>query len=157
MQCCSLPMSKNMSDRCFFFDYKTRLYRCLRKHYYEVEPAHAPASAESTVISARYSVDDLETFSVRRSVNFGAELRSGKRTSLFRIPARATITMDVADGSNPAAVIVPLHRVIASNGYLESRACDLHCKRPLLKREKAIAAKVQVPEQRTEITLERRP
>jgi methylated-DNA-[protein]-cysteine S-methyltransferase len=64
--------------------------------------------------------------------------------------------MGVADGSNPAAVIVPLHRVIASNGYLESRACDLHCKRPLLNREKAIAAKVQVPEQRTEITLERR-
>jgi hypothetical protein len=53
------------------------------KKYDEVAPPHALESAESTVISARYSVDDLETLNVRRSVNFGAELRSGKRTSLF--------------------------------------------------------------------------
>jgi methylated-DNA-[protein]-cysteine S-methyltransferase len=57
------------------------------------------------------------------------------------VDPRAAIDMGAANGANPIAVIVPCHRVVASNGDLKGYAWGLHRKRWLLGHEKAMARK----------------
>lgn len=51
---------------------------------------------------------------------------------------RAAIEVGTAIGANPIAIVVPCHRVIASNGELKGYAWGLHRKRWLLQHKKAI-------------------
>ena len=73
------------------------------------------------------------------------EIPDGKTTSYgalarelgFTDP-RAAIDIGAAVGSNPIALIIPCHRVVASNGDLKGFAGGLERKRWLLEHEKAI-------------------
>ncbi len=59
---------------------------------------------------------------------------------------RAPIAIGAANAANPIAIVVPCHRVIASNGELKGYAWGLHRKRWLLEHEGAIrpaSAKMQ--------------
>lgn len=150
-----------------FADHKARLHRGLREHYGEVELVEIPAPAEIAGALAHYFDGELEALNVLRTATAGSELQRRVWAALRRIPAgttttygklakelrfddpRAAIDMGAANGANPIAIIVPCHRVIASNGDLKGYAWGLHRKRWLLEHEKAMAIKEKEPESQT--------
>jgi len=141
-----------------FADHKTRLHRGLREHYGDVELTEIPAPAEIGEALARYFAGELDILTALRTETAGSELQRRVWAGLRRIPAgttttygklarelgfddpRAAIDVGAANGANPIAVIVPCHRVIASNGDLKGYAWGLHRKRWLLEHEKAMAS-----------------
>ncbi|KGX08588.1 methylated-DNA--[]-cysteine S-methyltransferase family protein [Burkholderia pseudomallei] len=150
-----------------FADHKARLHRGLREHYGEVDLVEAPAPAEIVDALARYFGGELEALNVLRTATAGSELQRRVWAALRRIPAgttttygklakqlgfddpRAAIDMGAANGANPIAIIVPCHRVIASNGDLKGYAWGLHRKRWLLEHEKAMATEKKESEPQT--------
>jgi len=150
-----------------FTDHKARLHRGLREHYGEVELTEASVPAEIADALARYFAGELEALNGLRTATAGSELQRRVWAALRRIPAgtttsygklarelgfddpRAAIDMGAANGANPIAIIVPCHRVIASNGDLKGYAWGLHRKRWLLEHEKAMVTKDQAPEPAT--------
>lgn len=147
-----------------FADHRARLYRGLREHYGEVELAEIPSPSEVAAALARYFDGELPALDALRTATAGTELQRRVWVALRGIPAgttttygklaralglddpRAAIDIGAANGANPIAVIVPCHRVIASNGELKGYAWGLHRKRWLLEHEKAITAKQPEPE-----------
>jgi methylated-DNA-[protein]-cysteine S-methyltransferase len=147
-----------------FADHKARLHRGLREHYGAVELVEAPAPAEITDALARYFDGELEALNGLRTATAGSELQRRVWAALRRIPAgttttygklarelgfddpRAAIDVGAANGANPIALIVPCHRVIASNGDLKGYAGGVHRKRWLLAHEKALAPQEAVPQ-----------
>lgn len=141
-----------------FADHKARLHRGLRAHYGEVELVEIPAPAEIVDALARYFAGELEAVDSLRTQTAGSELQRQVWAALRRIPAsttttygklakelgfddpRAAIDVGAANGANPIAIIVPCHRVIASNGDLKGYAWGLDRKRWLLEHEKAMAS-----------------
>lgn len=150
-----------------FADHKARLYRGLREHYGEVELAEVPAPSEIADALARYFDGELQALDALRTATAGSELQRRVWTALRRIPAgttttygklarelgfddpRAAIDMGAANGANPIAIIVPCHRVIASNGDLKGYAWGVHRKRWLLEHEKAMATRKEETEPQT--------
>jgi methylated-DNA-[protein]-cysteine S-methyltransferase len=150
-----------------FVDHKVRLHRGLREHYGEVDLIEIPAPAEIADFLARYFEGELEALDVLRTATAGSELQRRVWAALRRIPSgttttygklakelgfddpRAAIDMGAANGANPIAIVVPCHRVIASNGDLKGYAWGLHRKRWLLEHEKAMAVKEKEPEPQT--------
>jgi methylated-DNA-[protein]-cysteine S-methyltransferase len=150
-----------------FADHKARLHRGLRQHYGELELIEAPASAEIADALARYFDGELEALNVLHTATASSELQRRVWAALRRIPAgttttygklakelgfddpRAAIDIGAANGANPIAIIVPCHRVIASNGDLKGYAWGLHRKRWLLEHEKAMATNEKEPKPRT--------
>lgn len=146
-----------------FDDHKARLHRGLREHHGEVELTEVPAPAEIADAMARYFAGEREALDALRTATAGSELQRRVWTALRRIPAgttttygklarelgfddpRAAIDMGAANGANPIAIIVPCHRVIASNGDLKGYAWGLHRKRWLLEHEKAMASRKNEP------------
>ncbi|TAN13521.1 MAG: methylated-DNA--[protein]-cysteine S-methyltransferase [Burkholderiaceae bacterium] len=146
-----------------FADHKARLHRGLREHYGAVELVEAPAPAEITDALARYFGGELGALNGLRTATAGSELQRRVWAALRRIPAgttttygklarelgfddpRAAIDVGAANGANPIALIVPCHRVIASNGDLKGYAWGLHRKRWLLAHEKALGPKEEAP------------
>lgn len=146
-----------------FADHKARLHRGLRERHGEVELVEIPAPAEIADALAHYFDGELEALNVLRTATAGSELQRRVWAALRRIPAgatttygklakelgfddpRAAIDMGAANGANPIAIIVPCHRVIASNGDLKGYAWGLHRKRWLLMHEKAMAVKEPEP------------
>ena len=70
---------------------------------------------------------------------------SSPKNSVSTTP-RAAIDVGAAIGANPIAIIVPCHRVIASNGELRGYAWGLNRKRWLLEHENAIASALEAPQ-----------
>lgn len=150
-----------------FADHKARLHRGLREHYGEVELAEIPAPAGIADALARYFGGELEAVDALQTQTAGTELQRRVWAALRRIPAgttttygklakglgfddpRAAIDMGAANGANPIAIIVPCHRVIASNGDLKGYAWGVHRKRWLLKHERAVAFKSEEPQTAT--------
>lgn len=150
-----------------FADHQARLHRGLREHYGEVELAEAPAPAEIADALARYFGGELEALNSLRTATAGSQLQRQVWAALRRIPAgttttygklakalgfddpRAAIDMGAANGANPIAIIVPCHRVIASNGDLKGYAWGVHRKRWLLEHEKTMAAREEEPKPQT--------
>ncbi|MGX0619566.1 methylated-DNA-[protein]-cysteine S-methyltransferase [Cupriavidus metallidurans] len=150
-----------------FADHKSRLYRGLREHYGEVELTEIPAPAEIADALARYFHGELEALKVLRTATSGSELQRRVWAALRRIPVgttttygklaktlgfddpRAAVEIGAANGANPIAIVVPCHRVIASNGDLKGYAWGLHRKRWLLEHENAMVAKKMQPETQT--------
>nr|WP_315591696.1 methylated-DNA--[protein]-cysteine S-methyltransferase [uncultured Cupriavidus sp.] len=142
-----------------FADHKVRLHRGLREHYGEVELIEIPAPAEIADALARYFDGELDALKVLRTETSGSALQRQVWAALRRIPVgttttygklakalgfddpRVAIDIGAANGANPIAIIVPCHRVIASNGDLKGYAWGLHRKRWLLEHEKAMAVK----------------
>ena len=147
-----------------FADHKARLHRGLREHYGDVELTEIPTPVEIADALTRYFSGELEALDVLRTATAGSELQRRVWAALRRIPAgttttygklakalgfddpRAAIDMGAANGANPIAIIVPCHRVIASNGDLKGYAWGLHRKRWLLEHEKAMAFKKDEPQ-----------
>ena len=147
-----------------FADHKDRLYRGLREHYGNVDLTQIPAPAEIVQAMARYFAGELRALEFLPTETAGSDLQRRVWASLRKIPAgttttygklakelgfadpRAAIDIGAANGSNPIALIVPCHRVIASNGDLKGYAWGLHRKRWLLEHEKAMTPKEAEPQ-----------
>ena len=144
-----------------FADHKARLHRGLREHYNEVVLDEIPAPAEIADALAGYFYGELTALDGLRTATAGSEFQrqvwaaphpGGHDHNLwpdgqelgFDDP-RAAIDVGAANGANPIAIIVPCHRVIATNGDLKGYAWGLHRKRWLLEHEKAIVMKAPEP------------
>ncbi|HEY4804147.1 MAG TPA: methylated-DNA--[protein]-cysteine S-methyltransferase [Paraburkholderia sp.] len=146
-----------------FTDHRVRLHRGLRERYGSAELTDGPAPASIADAVARYFAGELDALDSLAVVMAGSDLEEKVWAALRRIPAgsttsygklakalgfedpRAAIDIGAANGANPIAIVVPCHRVIASNGDLKGYAWGLHRKRWLLEHEKAIPATPDVP------------
>ncbi|MFM0523126.1 methylated-DNA--[protein]-cysteine S-methyltransferase [Caballeronia jiangsuensis] len=140
-----------------FADHKSRLYRGLREHRSSTELVDAPAPEAVVQAIARYFSGEVEAFSDLSTATAGSDLQRRVWAALRLIPPgttttygklakalgfddpRAAIDIGAANGANPIAIVVPCHRVIASNGDLKGYAWGLHRKRWLLEHEKAMS------------------
>jgi methylated-DNA-[protein]-cysteine S-methyltransferase len=139
-----------------FADHRAHLHRGLREHYVSVELTDASAPASIADVLARYFAGELNALDHLSTATAGSDLQRRVWTALRAIPAgttttygklakglgfddpRAAIDIGAANGANPVAIVVPCHRVIASNGELKGYAWGLHRKRWLLEHEKAM-------------------
>src|ERR1700687_3444340 len=127
-----------------FADHKAHLHRGLREHYGSVELNDVPAPDEIAKAVARPAATagsalQRQVWAALRRIPAGTTTTYGKlaRELGFDDP-RAAIDIGAANGANPIAIVVPCHRVIASNGELKGYAWGVHRKRWLLEHEKAI-------------------
>lgn len=139
-----------------FADHAARLYRGLHERYGGVELANSSAPAGIARVLASYFSGELDALYVLPTASAGSDLQRRVWAALRGIPAgttttygklarglgfgdpRAAIDIGAANAANPIAIIVPCHRVIATNGDLKGYAWGLHRKRWLLEHEKAI-------------------
>lgn len=151
--------SKKIVRALDFVDHKARLHRGLREHYGSVEMAEVPAPSEIAQAIDLYFSGELGMLGNLRTETAGSELQRRVWGALRNIPVgttttygklakelgfgdpRAAIAIGAANGANPIAIIVPCHRVIASNGDLKGYAWGIHRKRWLLEHENAITPK----------------
>lgn len=146
-----------------FCDHRSRLHRGLRERYGSAEVIDAAAPSSIADAMARYFAGELSALDSLPVVMAGSDLEEKVWAALRHIPAgtttsygklakalgyedpRAAIDIGAANGANPIAIVVPCHRVIASNGELKGYAWGLHRKRWLLEHEKAIPMTRDVP------------
>jgi methylated-DNA-[protein]-cysteine S-methyltransferase len=139
-----------------FADHRVHLHRGLREHYGHPELTDAGAPARIAQAIARYFLGELNAVDSLPTATAGSDLQRQVWAALRRIPAgttttygklardlgfddpRAAIDIGVANRTNPIAIVVPCHRVIASNGDLKGYAWGLNRKHWLLEHEKAI-------------------
>lgn len=151
-----------------FADHKSRLHRGLREHYGNTECVDAPAPEAIAQAIARYFSGEVEALSDLPTATAGSDLQRRVWAALRLIPPgttttygklakalgfddpRAAIDIGAANGANPIAIVVPCHRVIASNGDLKGYAWGVHRKRWLLEHEKALS---ESPDSRQSLTL----
>ena len=102
---------------------------------------------------AAYFAGDLHAFDGVALDAGGTPFQQRVWAALREIPAGETISyltlarqigdptaaraVGAANGANPIAIVVPCHRVIASDGRLSGYACGVHRKRWLLDHERA--------------------
>jgi methylated-DNA-[protein]-cysteine S-methyltransferase len=140
-----------------FGGYQRRMHLLLREHYGTYVLADAPAPLPVASALERYFDGDLVAVDSIAAATEGTEFQRKVWDALRRIPAgkttnygemakalgyddpRAAIDVGAANGSNPVAIIVPCHRVIAKDGSLRGYAGGLHRKRWLLEHEGALA------------------
>src|SRR5579871_4148231 len=133
-----------------FADHRARLHRGLREHRDGAGLAAAAAPAGIAGAVARYFAGELSALDGLSTAAAGSDLQRRVWAALCRIPPgtttsygkvaralgfddpRAPIEIGAAIGANPIAIIVPCHRVIASDGGLKGYAGGLHRKRWLL-------------------------
>jgi methylated-DNA-[protein]-cysteine S-methyltransferase len=142
-----------------FADHRARLARLLNDHYGACELIEAPAPTRVAPRLDRYFEGDLTTLDAIATATNGSDLQRRVWKALRGIPAgqttsygelarelgfqdpRAAVDIGAANGSNPVAIIVPCHRVIAKNGELKGYAGGPHRKRWLLEHEGALKAR----------------
>jgi methylated-DNA-[protein]-cysteine S-methyltransferase len=150
-----------------FADHRARLHRGLRERYGSAELTEACAPPTAADALARYFSGELNAIESLPVAMAGTGLQQQVWAALRRIPAgtttsygklaralgfedpRAAIEIGAANGANPVAIVVPCHRVIASDGGLKGYAWGLHRKRWLLEHEQAIPAQPDVPQTAT--------
>ena len=146
-----------------FADHNAHLHRGLREHYGAPELIDAAAPAGIAEAISRYFSGELDALDALPTATAGSELQRQVWAALRHIPSgttmsygklardlgfadpRAAIDIGAANGANPIAIVVPCHRVIASNGELKGYAWGLHRKRWLLEHEKAISVESSGP------------
>jgi methylated-DNA-[protein]-cysteine S-methyltransferase len=147
-----------------FGDRMERLHRSLREHYRACELTDASARTAVADAIGRYFSGDVQALDSINVAIAGTDLQRDVWAALRRIPVgqtttygalgralgfsdpRAAIDVGAAIGANPIAVIVPCHRVVASNGELKGYAWGPHRKRWLLEHEKAIPPQLTAPQ-----------
>jgi methylated-DNA-[protein]-cysteine S-methyltransferase len=150
-----------------FADQRWHLRRALRERYGADALQEVPAPEPIARALGRYFAGDLTALESLPTATEGTELQERVWAALRRIPCgtttsygklakelgfqdpRAAIEVGAAIGANPIAIVVPCHRVIASNGDLKGFAWGLPRKQWLLEHEKALPAKRVAP--RTEL------
>jgi methylated-DNA-[protein]-cysteine S-methyltransferase len=140
-----------------FPDYEPRLCRLLRLHYgaCDLAPGSAPR-ATVRALDAFFAgdVDTIDTLAVHTG---GTEFQRRVWAALRRIPAGTTTSygqlaatigrpdavraVGLANGANPAAIVVPCHRVIGADGSLTGYGGGIERKRWLLAHERACAGR----------------
>jgi len=150
-----------------FADHKAHLHRLLREHYGSTNLIDSPAPQRIAEALSRYFSGELDALEALPTATAGSDLQRRVWAALRRVPAgttttygqlarelgftdpRAAIDIGAANGANPIAIVVPCHRVIASNGEPKGYAWGLHRKRWLLEHEQAIQPKPAVPQTAT--------
>jgi methylated-DNA-[protein]-cysteine S-methyltransferase len=150
-----------------FADHEARLHRVLREHYESTELVDSPAPEAIAQAITSYFAGDVKALGDVPTATAGSELQRRVWAALRLIPPgttttygklakqlgfedpRAAIAVGAANGANPIAIVVPCHRVIASNGDLKGYAWGLHRKRWLLEHEKAMLASTDSPQTMT--------
>jgi methylated-DNA-[protein]-cysteine S-methyltransferase len=145
-----------------YADHRTRLIRLLQKHYGDSTLVAGALSPAIHSALTRYFAGELAALDEVVTATNGSELEHRVWQALRRIPAgrttsygelartlgfsdpRAAMDVGAANQSNPIAIIVPCHRVIAKNGDLKGYAGGPHRKRWLLQHEGALT-KGRVP------------
>jgi methylated-DNA-[protein]-cysteine S-methyltransferase len=146
-----------------FADHRLHLYRGLREHYADFE--HVDTVAPLHIVDAlqRYFSGEINALESMAIAAAGNELQTKVWNALRGIPAgqttsygalarkmgyddpRMAIEVGTANGANPIAIVVPCHRVVASNGDLKGYVWGLHRKPWLLRHEGALPAKPPAP------------
>ena len=148
-----------------FGTHEAHLRRGLREHYgSSAVLTEASVPTEVALAIAGYFSGQLSAIDSLPTATGGSDLQCRVWDALRRIPAgttttygklarelgfddpRAAVEVGAANGANPIAIIVPCHRVIASNGELKGYAWGLHRKRWLLEHEKAIPPERAAPQ-----------
>ncbi len=148
-----------------FADHQSHLHRGLREQYGQYKFAETPAPQEISDSLSGYFAGDFQALDRLVVVTQGTELQERVWQALRQIPTgsttsygklakslgfndpRAAIEIGAANGANSVAIIVPCHRVIASDGSLKNYAWGVQRKRWLLKHEQVIPT--QQPVQQT--------
>ena len=139
-----------------FSDHRRRLMTRLGEHYPGFKLEEAPlrqAIAQALTSYFAGSISALENIPIATN---GSPMQEAVWEALRRIPAgtttsygelaralghedpRAAISVGEANNTNPVAIIVPCHRVIAKNGELKGYAGGVHRKKWLLEHEGAL-------------------
>jgi len=146
-----------------FADRRARLVRLLEEHYgtYELIETAVPHGIATAL--QRYFDGELTALNHIATATGGSELQRRVWKALRTVPVgktttygdiarglglhdpRAAIDIGAANGSNPVAIIVPCHRVIAKNGDLKGYAGGPHRKRWLLEHEGALPRRIEAP------------
>ncbi|MBJ6763569.1 methylated-DNA--[protein]-cysteine S-methyltransferase [Myxococcaceae bacterium JPH2] len=150
-----------------FADQRWHLLRALRERHGDsaLQEVTVPASIARAL--ERYFAGELTALESLPTATVGTALQERVWDALRRIPPgtttsygklakalgfqdpRAAIEIGAAIGANPIAIVVPCHRVIASNGDLKGFAWGLSRKQWLLEHERALPTKRVAP--RTEL------
>ena len=137
-------------------DHEDRMRRLLRLHYgesgFRLEPARNRNFLTEAI--ARYFAGELDAIDALPVRTAGTPFQREVWGALRAIPCGATVSygelaqqigrptavraVGLANGSNPVGVIVPCHRVIASDGSLSGYGGGIERKRWLLAHERAI-------------------
>lgn len=141
-----------------FIDSGPSVSRVLRQHYGQCELINASPPPELIDCLGRYfegehsAINEIVTEAPGNELQLQVwkalrEIPSGKTTSYGALAEalgyedpRMAISVGAANASNPIAIVVPCHRVIAKNGELKGYAWGLHRKQWLLEHERALKA-----------------
>ncbi|MDI9248311.1 methylated-DNA--[protein]-cysteine S-methyltransferase [Stenotrophomonas sp. RS-48] len=147
-----------------FAGHEGHMQRALGQQYGQVELTEAAAPPFIEEALTRYFAGEWEAIDALPIATRGTPLQEQVWTALRRIPVgtttsygklakalgfddpRAAIDVGAANGANPIAIVVPCHRVIASDGGLKGYAWGLHRKSWLLEHEKALMPRQAVPQ-----------
>jgi methylated-DNA-[protein]-cysteine S-methyltransferase len=136
-----------------FQDYEKRMHQLLYRHYGGLAPSLTPGHMPSRItkgISAFFAGELTAIDSIPVAMG-GTSFQRKLWTELRRIPAGTTTTyaklaevighpnacraVGSANGANPISIVVPCHRVIASNGALAGYGGGIERKQWLLEHE----------------------
>ena len=132
--------------------YEERMHRLLRKRWGEVELHERPDASPALRAVHRYFSGELRAFESVSICFNGTDFQRRVWRELIRIPPGATASyhtiakaigkpggsraVGMANGSNPIALAIPCHRVIAANGALGGYAGGVEKKEWLLNHER---------------------
>lgn len=147
-----------------FAERRSRLHRSLRPQRGACELAQGPAPHAVADALQRYFEGELDALERIEVATAGTDQQERAWAALRRVRAgqtttygalgksmgiddwRAAVEAGTAVGANPIAIIVPCHRVLATNGDLKGYAWGLHRKRWLLEHETAIEVRSAAPQ-----------
>lgn len=93
-------------------------------------------------IDLRGTAFQLKVYAAVSAIPFGATLSYGEVADAIEQPA-AVRAVGAANGANPLPLVIPCHRVLASNGQLHGYAGGLELKQRLLAMENSASAPSQ--------------
>ncbi|NHV26915.1 methylated-DNA--[protein]-cysteine S-methyltransferase [Burkholderia sp. D-99] len=146
-----------------FTSHVAHLYRGLSERYGVSELASRSVPESISSAFEEYFAGELSAINALSTATAGTDLQQRVWHALRSVPPgttttygklakalgfddpRAAIDVGAANAANPVAIVVPCHRVIASNGDLKGYAWGVHRKRWLLGHEKVTAFAGRVP------------
>lgn len=138
-----------------FHDYEARMMGLLRKRYGQVELQQNDNASVVSQALERYFAGNITALAGIKILAKGTDFQQSVWAELQKIPAGSTCSyaaiataienpkavraVGMANAQNPIALIIPCHRVIATNGTLSGYAGGVERKHWLLAHEKAYA------------------